>query len=86
MIRAPACPMPEPLAVATATLSCKIIPNAFRDKAVLKIMFVAMNRAVGRWRAIKATDFERRRMTDFTGISRMNLPVRWNGSMNGSPG
>jgi putative transposase len=40
----------------------KIIPNAFGEKAVLKLMFGAMIRAAGRWRAIKITDFERRQM------------------------
>jgi transposase-like protein len=36
----------------------KIIPNAFGEKPVLKLMFGAMIR----WRAIKLTDFERRQM------------------------
>ena len=40
----------------------KIIPNAFGEKAVLKLMFAAMTRAADRWRAIKVTDFERRQM------------------------
>jgi transposase-like protein len=40
----------------------KIIPNAFGEKAVLKLMFAAMTRAAERWRAIKVTDFERRQM------------------------
>jgi len=40
----------------------KIIPNAFGEKAVLKLMFSAMIRAAERWRAIKVTDFERRQM------------------------
>jgi transposase-like protein len=40
----------------------KIIPNAFGEKAVLKLMFGAMIRAAERWRAIKITDFERRQM------------------------
>ena len=40
----------------------KIIPNAFGEKAVLKLMFGAMIRAAERWRAIKVTDFERRQM------------------------
>src|SRR3546814_9731649 len=31
----------------------KIIPNAFGEKAVLKLMFAAMTRAAERWRAIK---------------------------------
>ncbi len=41
----------------------KIIPNAFGEKAVLKLMFGAMTRAAERWRSIKITDFERRQMT-----------------------
>ena len=40
----------------------KIIPNAFGEKPVLKLMFGAMIRAAERWRAIKVTDFERRQM------------------------
>jgi len=40
----------------------KIIPNAFGEKAVLKLMFAAMTRAAERWRAVKVTDFERRQM------------------------
>ena len=37
----------------------KIIPNAFGEKPVLKLMFGAMIRAAERWRAIKVTEFER---------------------------
>src|SRR3546814_3968460 len=40
----------------------KIIPNAFGEKAVLKLMFAAMTRAAWRWREIKITDFEQRKM------------------------
>jgi putative transposase len=40
----------------------KIIPNAFGEKPVLKLMFGAMIRAAERWRAVKITDFERRQM------------------------
>ncbi len=40
----------------------KIIPNAFGEKPVLKLMFGAMIRAAERWRAIKVTDFERRQI------------------------
>jgi putative transposase len=36
----------------------KIIPNAFGEMPVLKLMFAAMTRAAERWRAIKTTDFE----------------------------
>ena len=40
----------------------KIIPNAFGERPVLKLMFGAMIRAADRWRAIKLTDFERRQI------------------------
>ena len=40
----------------------KIIPNAFGEKAVLKLMFGAMTRAAERWRAVRITEFERRQM------------------------
>jgi transposase-like protein len=40
----------------------KIIPNAFGEKPVLKLMFGAMIRAAERWRPIKITAFERRQM------------------------
>ena len=40
----------------------KIIPNAFGEKPVLKLMFAAMIRAAERWRPIKITAFERRQM------------------------
>jgi transposase-like protein len=40
----------------------RIIPNAFGEKAVLKLMFAAMTRAAERWRAIKISNFERRQM------------------------
>ena len=40
----------------------KIIPNAFGEKPVLKLMFGAMTRAAERWKPIKVTDFERRQL------------------------
>jgi hypothetical protein len=40
----------------------KIIPNAFGEKPVLKLMFGAIIRAAERWRAIKITTFERRQL------------------------
>lgn len=40
----------------------KIIPNAFGEKPVLKLMFGAMTRAAERWKPIKITDFERRQL------------------------
>ena len=40
----------------------KIIPNAFGEKVVLKLMFGAMIRAAERWRAIRVSELERRQM------------------------
>ena len=40
----------------------KIIPHAFGENAVLKLMFGAMIRAAERWRAIKVSELERRQM------------------------
>jgi uncharacterized protein len=40
----------------------KIIPNAFGERAVLKLMFGALTRAAERWRSVKVTDFERRQI------------------------
>ena len=40
----------------------KIIPNAFGERPVLKLMFGAMTRAAERWRAIRFTEFERRQI------------------------
>ena len=40
----------------------KIIPNAFGERAVLKLMFGALIRAAERWRSVKITEFERRQM------------------------
>ena len=40
----------------------KIIPNAFGERPVLKLMFAAMTRAAKRWRSIKFTEFERRQI------------------------
>jgi transposase-like protein len=41
----------------------KIIPNAFGERAVLKLMFGALIRAAERSRAIKITEFERRQLS-----------------------
>ena len=41
----------------------KIIPNAFGERAVLKLMFGALIRAADRWRSVKVTEFERRQIT-----------------------
>ena len=40
----------------------KIIPNAFGEKAVLKLMFGAMTRAAERWKSIRVTEFECRQL------------------------
>ena len=40
----------------------KIIPNAFGEGAVLKLMFGALIRAAERRRSVKVTEFERRQM------------------------
>jgi hypothetical protein len=39
-----------------------IIPNAFGEKAVLKLMYGAMTRAAERWRGVTVTAFERRQL------------------------
>lgn len=41
----------------------KIIPNAFGERAVLKLMFGALIRAAERWHSIKLTEFERRQLS-----------------------
>ena len=38
----------------------KVLPHAFGERPILKLMFAAMTRASERWRAIWITDFERR--------------------------
>jgi putative transposase len=40
----------------------KIIPNAFGEKAVLKLMYGAIIRAAERWRGLTITGFERRQL------------------------
>ena len=40
----------------------KIIPNAFSERLVLKLIFGAMIRAAERWRAIKVGELKRRQM------------------------
>jgi putative transposase len=40
----------------------KIIPNAFGERAVLKLMFGALIRAAERWKSIKVSEFERRQL------------------------
>jgi transposase-like protein len=40
----------------------KIIPNAFGERAVLKLMFGALIRAAERWRSVRVIEFERRQL------------------------
>jgi transposase-like protein len=40
----------------------KIIPHAFGERAVLKLMYAALIRAAERWRGIKVTEFEGRQL------------------------
>lgn len=40
----------------------KINPNAFGERAVLKLMFGALIRAAERWRSVKVTEFEHRQI------------------------
>ncbi len=40
----------------------KIIPHAFGERAVLKLMYAALIRAAERWRGIRTTEFERRQL------------------------
>jgi transposase-like protein len=41
----------------------KVIPHAFGERAVLKLMYAALIRAAERWRGISITAFERRQLT-----------------------
>ena len=40
----------------------KIIPHAFGERAVLKLMFAALIRAAERWRGIRITEFDQRQL------------------------
>ena len=40
----------------------KVIPHAFRERAVLKLMYAALIRAADRWRGIRITEFEQRQL------------------------
>jgi transposase-like protein len=40
----------------------KVIPHAFGERAVLKLMYAALIRAAERWRGIKTSEFERRQL------------------------
>jgi putative transposase len=39
-----------------------VIPHAFGERAVLKLMYAALIRAAERWRGIKITEFEQRQL------------------------
>ena len=41
----------------------KVIPHAFGERTVLKLMYAALIRAAERWRGLKMTEFERRQLT-----------------------
>ena len=40
----------------------KIIPHAFGERAVLKLMYAALIRAAEHWRGLRITEFERRQL------------------------
>jgi len=40
----------------------KVIPHAFGERAVLKLVYAALIRAAERWRGIRITEFERRQL------------------------
>jgi transposase-like protein len=40
----------------------KVIPHAFGERAVLKLMYAALVRAAERWRGIRMTEFEQRQL------------------------
>ena len=41
----------------------KVIPHAFGERAVLKLMYAALVRAAERWRGIRMTEFEQRQLS-----------------------
>src|SRR5213595_3450310 len=41
----------------------KVIPHAFGERAVLKLIYAALIRAAERWRGLRITEFERRQLT-----------------------
>jgi hypothetical protein len=40
----------------------KVIPHAFGERAVLKLVYAALIRAADRWRGIRMTEFEQRQL------------------------
>ena len=58
----------------------KVIPHAFGERAVLKLMYAALIRAAERWRGIKISEFERRQLKSIRGelndqFTTRNAPV-----------
>jgi len=47
----------------------KVIPHAFGERAVLKLMYAALIRAAERWRGIRVSEFEQRQLRSLTEIS-----------------
>jgi putative transposase len=45
----------------------KVIPHAFGERAVLKLMYAALIRAAERWRGIRITEFELRQLNAIRG-------------------
>ena len=45
----------------------KVIPHAFGERAVLKLMYAALIRAAERWRGIKISGFEQRQLKAIRG-------------------
>jgi transposase-like protein len=44
-----------------------VIPHAFGERAVLKLVYAALIRAAERWRGIRITEFEQRQLTAIRG-------------------
>ena len=58
----------------------KVIPHAFGERAVLKLMYAALIRAAERWRGIKIAEFEQRQLKAIRGeldaqFTTRNAPV-----------
>jgi putative transposase len=58
----------------------KVIPHAFGERAVLKLMYAALIRAAERWRGIKISEFEQRQLKAIRGeldaqFTTRNAPV-----------
>jgi transposase-like protein len=64
----------------------KMIPHAFGERAVLKLMYAALIRAAERWRGIKISGFAQRQLKAIRGdsMTRSRRPTP-QGSVPGSP-